>query len=34
MAVDIFGITPHKVSRDLKGYTILFYGAPKILGTY
>jgi len=29
MAVDIFGITPHKVSRDLKGYTVLFYGAPK-----
>lgn len=30
MAIDIFGITPHKVSRDLKGYTILFYGAPKV----
>ena len=29
MAVNIFGITPHKVSRDLKGYTVLFYGAPK-----
>jgi hypothetical protein len=30
MGIDIFGITPHKVSRDLKGYTILFYGRPKV----
>lgn len=29
MAIDILGITPHKVSRDLCGYTMLFYGAPK-----
>ena len=29
MALDILSITPHKVSRDLRGYTILFYGAPK-----
>ena len=31
--VDIFAVQPHVVSRDLKGYTILLYGAPKILGT-
>jgi len=29
MALDILSITPHKVSRDLCGYTMLFYGAPK-----
>lgn len=29
MAVDIFAVEPHKVSRDLKGYTVLFYGEPK-----
>lgn len=29
MAIDIFGVTPHKVSRDLRGYTIMFYGEPK-----
>ena len=29
MALDILNIAPHKVSRDLCGYTILFYGAPK-----
>lgn len=29
MAIDIFNVEPHKVSRDLKGYTILFYGQPK-----
>ena len=27
--VDIFSVKPHVVSRDLKGYTILLYGAPK-----
>lgn len=32
MAVDIFAVEPHKVSRDLKGYTVLFYGEPKVLG--
>lgn len=29
MALDILSIAPHEVSRDLGGYTILFYGAPK-----
>jgi len=29
MAIDIFQIKPHEVSRDLKGYTILLYGEPK-----
>lgn len=29
MAIDIFGITPHEVSRDLCGYTVLLYGEPK-----
>ena len=29
MALNILNITPHKVSRDLCGYTMLFYGAPK-----
>lgn len=29
MAIDIFSITPHEVSRDLCGYTVLLYGAPK-----
>jgi len=29
MAIDILSIEPHKISRDLKGYTILFYGQPK-----
>lgn len=29
MALDILSITPHEVSRDLRGYTMLFYGAPK-----
>ena len=28
MALDILSIAPHEVSRDLGGYTILFYGAP------
>ena len=28
-SVDIFSVQPHVVSRDLKGYTILLYGAPK-----
>lgn len=27
--IDILGITPHEVSRDLCGYTIMLYGAPK-----
>jgi len=29
MAIDILKVEPHKVSRDLRGYTILFYGQPK-----
>lgn len=32
MAIDILSIKPHKVSRDLKGYTVLLYGQPKVLG--
>lgn len=27
--IDIFSITPHEVSRDLCGYTVMLYGAPK-----
>lgn len=29
MAIDIFSIKPHEVSRDLCGYTVLLYGQPK-----
>lgn len=29
MAVDIFGVQPHKVSKDLRGYSIFFFGEPK-----
>ena len=29
MAIDLLSITPHEVSRDLKGYTVLLYGEPK-----
>lgn len=29
MAVDIFSIQPHEVSRDLRGYIIEIYGEPK-----
>lgn len=29
MSIDIMGLEPHKVSRDLKGYSILIYGDPK-----
>lgn len=29
MAIDILSIKPHEVSRDLRGYTIMFYGQPK-----
>lgn len=29
MAIDILGITPHQVSRDLRGYSVFFYGEPK-----
>ena len=27
--INIFDIQPHQVSRDLRGYSILFYGEPK-----
>ena len=27
--ISIFDVKPHEVSRDLRGYTCLFYGAPK-----
>ena len=27
--IDIFSIQPHQVSRDLRGYSIFFYGEPK-----
>lgn len=29
MAIDIFSIEPHKVSRDLRGYLIYMFGPPK-----
>ena len=29
MAINILGITPHQVSRDLRGYSVFFYGEPK-----
>ena len=29
MAIDLLSVTPHEVSRDLKGYTVLFFGEPK-----
>lgn len=27
--IDIFAVTPHQVSRDMRGYSVLFYGEPK-----
>ncbi|XAG97036.1 Sak4-like ssDNA annealing protein [Enterococcus phage VRE9_2] len=27
--IDIFNVEPHKVSKDLKGYAVMFYGEPK-----
>lgn len=27
--VDIFSVKPHQVSKDLKGYALMFYGEPK-----
>ena len=27
--IDIFNIQPHQVSRDLRGYSVFFYGDPK-----
>ena len=29
MSLDIFNIQPHEVSRDLRGYSVMFYGEPK-----
>lgn len=29
MAINLLDIQPHKVSRDLRGYTVMFYGSPK-----
>lgn len=29
MAIDLLGIQPHKVSRDLSGYITFVYGPPK-----
>lgn len=29
MAIDIFSIQPHVVSRDLRGYSVFLYGEPK-----
>lgn len=29
MSIDLLSIQPHKVSRSLEGYTVLFYGEPK-----
>ena len=29
MSIDIFNVEPHKVSRSLEGYTVMFYGEPK-----
>ena len=29
MAIDLLNIEPHKVSRNLKGYSVFFYGEPK-----
>lgn len=29
MGIDLLNIEPHKVSRDLRGYSVMFYGEPK-----
>ena len=29
MAIDLLNIQPHQVSRDLRGYSVFFYGEPK-----
>ena len=33
MAVNLLGLEPTKISRDLKGKYLLIYGLPKVLGT-
>ena len=27
--IDLLSLTPHQVSRDLRGYSVFFYGEPK-----
>ena len=27
--LNLLDITPHQVSRDLRGYSVFFYGEPK-----
>lgn len=27
--IDLLNLAPHQVSRDLRGYSVLFYGEPK-----
>ncbi len=27
--MSLLDLAPHKVSRDLRGYSVLFYGEPK-----
>ena len=27
--IDLLNLTPHQVSRDLRGYSVFFYGDPK-----
>ena len=29
MSIDLMSLEPHKLSRDLRGYSIFLYGAPK-----
>lgn len=29
MDIDLLGLEPHKVSRDLRGYSVFFFGEPK-----
>lgn len=29
MSLDLLNIQPHQVSRDLRGYSVFFYGEPK-----
>lgn len=30
MAIDIFSVQPHQVSKDLRGYSVAIYGPPKV----
>lgn len=27
--INILGITPHKISKDMRGFSVLIYGEPK-----